>query len=78
VRFREDKPEDLMRARREVAVWRARNPAGTPSQLVADLGPGFHADYAPVLRSVLFIVDRQQARQVTGIISRPGNAGGQR
>src|SRR6266851_4186399 len=36
VRYREDKPEDLARARAEVAAWRARNPQGTAEQLLAD------------------------------------------
>jgi len=39
MRFREDKPEDLDRARAAVAAWRAQHPQGTDAQLVADLGP---------------------------------------
>jgi len=66
VRFREDKPEDLARARAAVATWRERHPQGTADQLVADLGCQFHPDYGVVLRSVLFAFDRHQARQVTG------------
>jgi hypothetical protein len=68
VRFRENNPEDLVRARAEVAAWRARHPAGTGEELVAALGRRFHQDYAPVLRAVLFAVDRHRAHQVT----RPG------
>jgi len=45
VRFREDTPEGLARARAEVAAWRDRNPAGTGDDLVAILGPRFHRDY---------------------------------
>jgi hypothetical protein len=67
VRFREDKPEDLNRARAAVAEWRDLNPAGTGAELVAALGAQFHPDYAPVLRAVLFTVDRHQAREVIGI-----------
>jgi hypothetical protein len=65
VRFREDNPEDLARARAEVAAWRAGHPAGTGEELVAAIGHRFHRDYAPVLRAVLFAVDRHRAHQVT-------------
>jgi hypothetical protein len=67
VRFREDKPEDLERARTEVAAWRERNPQGTSDQLAAELGGRFHKDHGPLLRAVLFTVDRHAARAVTGI-----------
>ena len=67
MRFREDKPEDLNRARAAVAEWRDQNPEGTGAELVAALGAQFHPDYAPVLRAVLFTVDRHQAREVIGI-----------
>jgi len=69
VRFREDKPEDLDRARAAVAAWREQNPAGTAGQLVAALGGQFHRDYGPVLRAVLFAVDRGRARRITGVIT---------
>ena len=59
MRFREDHPADLDRARTAVAQWREQNPAGTQDQLLAALGPQFHPDYAPVLRAVLFTHDRQ-------------------
>jgi len=72
VRFREDNPEDLERARGGVAAWRDQNPEGTADQLVAALGAGFHRDYGPVLRALLFAADRHRARAVTGI---PGTAG---
>ena len=39
MRYREDKPEDLDRARAAVAAWREQNPAGTEDQLLAALGP---------------------------------------
>jgi hypothetical protein len=65
MRFRENNPEDLARARTEVAAWRAEHPAGTGEELVAALGRRFHRDYAPVLRAVLFAVDRHDAHQVT-------------
>jgi hypothetical protein len=67
VRFREDNPGDLGRARAAVATWRDQNPAGTPEQLVAALGAGFHRDYGPVLRALLFAADRHRARAITGI-----------
>lgn len=66
MRFREDNPQDLARARAEVAVWRAQHPTGTGEELVAEVGHRFHRDYGPVLRAVLFAVDRHNARQVTG------------
>ena len=65
MRFREDGPEDLARARTEVGAWRARHPTGTGEELMAAIGPRFHHDYGPVLRAVLFTVDRHNARQVT-------------
>lgn len=71
MRFREDKPEDLERARAEVAAWRERNPQGTADQLVADLCGRFHRDYGPVLRSVLCTIDKHAARVVTGIAGTP-------
>jgi len=66
VRYREDKPGDLDRARAAVAAWRDQNPAGTAGQLVAAIGGQFHRDYGAVPRSVLFAVDRRQARKITG------------
>ena len=59
MRFREDRPADLNRARTAVAQWREQNPAGTENQLPAALGPQFHRHYAPVLRAVLLTRDRQ-------------------
>jgi len=67
MRFREDHQEDLDRARREVAEWWQRNPQGTADQLVVDLIGQFHHDYGPVLRSVLFALERHEARTATGI-----------
>jgi len=66
VRFREDSPRDLDRARTTVAAWRDQNPAGTAEQLLAELGGQFHPDYGPVLRAVLFLADRHRARDITG------------
>jgi hypothetical protein len=65
MRFRENNPEDLARARTEVVAWRAEHPAGTGEELVAALGRRFHRDYAPVLRAMLFAVDRHDAHQAT-------------
>jgi hypothetical protein len=74
VRFRDDNPADLDRARAAVAAWREQNPAGTEDQLVSALGPGFHPEYAVVLRAVLFAVDRHRARTLTGIITSTAGA----
>ena len=67
VRYREDTPGELARARAAVAAWRDQNPAGTGEDLLAAIGHQFHRDYGVVLRAVLFAVDRHRARQVTGI-----------
>ncbi len=67
MRFREDKPEDLDRARAAVAAWREQHPEGTADQLVADLGGQFHRDYGVVLRGVLFAVDSHGAKITTGV-----------
>jgi len=71
VRFREDHPADLIRARIAVAAWRDQNPAGTSDELVVAVGHQFHRDYDVVLRAVLFAVDRHRAREVTGTIKQP-------
>jgi hypothetical protein len=67
VRFRDDNPADLTRARSAVTAWRDQNPAGTGDELVATVGRQFHPDYGVVLRAVLFAIDRHRAREVTGI-----------
>jgi hypothetical protein len=67
VRYREDTPGELARARAAVAAWRDRIPAGTGEELLATIGHQFHRDYRVVLRAALFAVDRHRARQVTGI-----------
>ncbi len=67
VRFREDRPAELARARVTVASWRDQNPAGTAEELIAAIGHSFHRDYGVVLRAVLFAVDRHRAGQVTGL-----------
>ena len=72
MRFREDNPQDLARARAAVAAWRDQNPAGTAGQLTAALSGQFHPDYGPVLRAVLFAFDRHLAREVTEVTT--GNA----
>ena len=65
MRFREDKPGDLERARTAVAQWREQHPAGTQDQLTAALSPQFHPDYGPVLRAVLFAFDLDHAGNTT-------------
>ena len=67
VRYREDTPGELARARAAVAAWRDRNPAGTCEDLLSAIGHQFHRDYGVVLRAVLFAVDRHRGHQVTGI-----------
>lgn len=67
MRFREDSPADLARARAAVAAWREQNPTGTGEELVAAVGHQFDPDYGVVLRVVLFAVDRRRACQITGV-----------
>jgi hypothetical protein len=67
VRFRNDTPADLVRARAAVTAWRDQNPAGTGDELVSAVGRQFHPDYGVVLRAVLSAVDRHRAREVIGI-----------
>jgi hypothetical protein len=74
VRFREDRPRELARARAAVSAWRDQNPAGTAEQLVAALGGQSHPDYGPVLRAVLFSADRHSARTLTGVMTEPAEA----
>ncbi|MGH3184301.1 MAG: hypothetical protein ACRDOH_06985 [Streptosporangiaceae bacterium] len=69
MRFREQKPGDLDRARAAAAAWRENHPAGTCDDLIAAVGPAFHPDWAVVLRSVLFAVDRHRARRITGVVT---------
>ena len=61
MRFREDDPADLERARAAVAQWREQHPAGSEDQLTAALGSQFHPDYGPVLRAMLFRFDEDHA-----------------
>jgi len=67
VRFREDRTEDLARARQAVTAWRGEHPQGTAEELIADLGDQFHPDYGPVLRAVLFALDSHEAKITTGV-----------
>ena len=67
MRYREDTPGDLARARAAATAWRERNPAGTGEELLAAIGRQFHRDYGVVRRAALFAVDRHRARQATGI-----------
>ncbi len=73
MRFREEKPGDLDRARTAVAAWRDSHPAGAADDLVAAAGPAFHPEWAVVLRGVLFALDRHRARRITGVV--PGSTG---
>ena len=61
MRFREDNPADLARARTAVTAWRDQNPAGTGDELAAAVGRQFHPDYGAVLGAVLFAVDGHRA-----------------
>ena len=77
VRFRDDNPADLARARAAVTAWRDQNPAGISDELAAIVDREFHPDYGVVLRTVLFAVDRHRAREVTRIATghRPASRG---
>jgi hypothetical protein len=48
VRFRENNPADLARARAAVADWRSQNPLGTDEELLAAVSRQFHRDWAVV------------------------------
>lgn len=67
MRFRDDNPGDLQRARDTVREWREQHPLGSAEQVVADLGGQFHPDYGTVLRAVLFAVDSHGAKIATGV-----------
>jgi hypothetical protein len=69
VRFRDNSPGDLARARAAVSAWREQNPVGTPEELITAIGPRFHRDWAPVLRTVLYVVDKHSAREACGMLS---------
>ncbi len=65
-RYRDNTPALQARAEKAVAAWRREHPQGTYDQLAADLAPDFPKGYAPVLRSLLFVLERHEARMVTG------------
>jgi hypothetical protein len=67
MRFREDTEADRVRARSAVKAWRDEHPDGTPEEMLADLGPGFHKDYGPMLRAIMFRADLDDAKVTTGI-----------
>ncbi|HEY2270561.1 MAG TPA: hypothetical protein VGI96_48650 [Streptosporangiaceae bacterium] len=67
MRFRENTEADQDRARSAVKAWRDEHPDGTPEEMLADLGPGFHPDYGPVLRAVLFRAGLDDAKVTAGI-----------
>ena len=73
MRFRDDSPADLARARTAVASWRDQNPVGSADEMIAAIGHRFHRDYDVVLRAILFAIDRHRAHQVTGVAV-PGQA----
>jgi hypothetical protein len=66
VRFSEEKPADLERARAEVRAWREQHPRGTQDELVKALGSRFPKDYAVVLRAMLFRLELDDERKITG------------
>lgn len=57
MRYREDTPEELNRARAAVAAWHEQHPGGTAEELEKTVGPQFHPGYGPVLRGILFALD---------------------
>jgi len=66
VRFREDGPADLDRARTAVMAWRDQNPAGTGEDQIPPSAGSSARITGMVLRAVLFAVDRHRAREITG------------
>lgn len=66
MRFSEDTPAEQARARAAVADWCQRNPAGTVEEMLTAVGPGFHADYGPLLRVAFHRISDQQDRQGAG------------
>ena len=69
MKYRVDNAEDLAVARAAVREWRVEHPEGTPVQLVGQVGAVFGPDWAPVLRAMLFVVDRRAARVVSGVVA---------
>ncbi len=67
MRFRENNPNELAKARAAVTAWRNQNPIGSGEEMIAAIGHQFHRDYGVVLRAVLFAADRHRALEVTGI-----------
>jgi hypothetical protein len=48
MRFRDDNPAELARARAAVAGWHDQNPAGNAEELIAAIGHRFHRDFEAV------------------------------
>jgi hypothetical protein len=71
VRFLDEKPEDLTRARDEISAWRRAHPEGTPEQLIADVGRHFHPDWTPVLRALLYVTDKAATTTRNAQLSEP-------
>ena len=67
MRFHEDSPEDLARARKAAGEWREQHLQDTQAEFVTAAGVGFHKEYAPVLRAVLFAADSRDAKNTTGV-----------
>jgi hypothetical protein len=67
VRFREDTEKERSQARDAVKAWRQENPDGAPDEMVAAVGPGFHKDYGPLLRAMLYRAGLRDAKVTTGI-----------
>jgi hypothetical protein len=72
MKYRENKRENLVRARAAVAAWRGQHPQRTAEQLVQDLGGQFRRDYGAVLRAVLLAVDCHAAKITTGLSTAGG------
>jgi hypothetical protein len=60
MRFREDTPQELERARKAVAEWREAHPEGTAAEMVAAIGGQFHPHYAVALRGILYRIDEEK------------------
>jgi hypothetical protein len=75
MRYRDWKSSDLDCARNAVHLWRDKHPQGSADQLITDIAAQFHPDYGVVLRGLLWAVDRNRTRQITGIVPAPAEAG---
>lgn len=61
------------KTRQAVFAWMTANPEGSYVEMVVGLWPQFpYKNYDIVLRGILFAVDQQDSRPVTGVTGSPG------